>query len=350
MFMTEGLFWYLMLFVAFTGLSVGSFLNVVIYRVPVGRSIASPGSACGSCNHPIRFYDNIPVLSWCILRGRCRDCGAKISPRYALVEALTGIIACFIWWQIPQLLGRVGLPSTELTLQTFGILFLLKFFFASLLITITFIDFDHFIIPHRFTLLGMISGVASPWILQGVLGPAYYLAYWPPVMPIMSIVGMLAGGLLIVTIFYLYLMIRGAVGIGGGDVMLMAMVGAWLGIPGIIFVCFAASVQGILAAVVTSALGIRFVTDANTLLNDDCDDNADEDQSEDNDPPTSPPSDTTPLDDTTTSDSHTDPPPPLASAAIPFGPFIALAAFEFMLFGIWFPETLSMLPTFFLFF
>ncbi|MEI2717747.1 MAG: prepilin peptidase [Candidatus Nanopelagicales bacterium] len=92
------------------GLVIGSFLNVVIWRVPRGESIVTPGSGCPSCGHEIRAYDNIPLLSWLILRGRCRDCGEPISPRYPIVELTTGLLFVLMTWNFGLNLGTARLP------------------------------------------------------------------------------------------------------------------------------------------------------------------------------------------------------------------------------------------------
>ncbi len=124
------------IFITVAAACVGSFLNVCIALMPVeGQSIVKPASRCPRCGHPIRMYDNIPIVSWLILRGKCRDCGEPISFRYPLVEGLTAILGLTLF----KLFG-LGLP------------FLAAFLFVSALVVITFIDLDHQIIPHAITL------------------------------------------------------------------------------------------------------------------------------------------------------------------------------------------------------
>ena len=124
------------------GLIIGSFLNVCIYRIPLGKSIVFPGSSCPSCSKPIRFYDNIPVLSYLLLRGKCRACGAPISFQYPLVELLTGLafFACAKAWHFES-------PTYVNSL------------FLSVLIILVFTDYHHRILPNVLTLPGTIAGI-----------------------------------------------------------------------------------------------------------------------------------------------------------------------------------------------
>jgi leader peptidase (prepilin peptidase)/N-methyltransferase len=260
-------FYYLLAFAGLFGLAIGSFLNVVIYRVPEGLSIVSPASRCPTCETPIAWYDNIPVVSWVLLRGRCRHCETSISPRYAFVEALVGALAIAVWWQIGE--GLRGVPITvEVDFVSYGVVFALRFTLIALLVAITFIDLDHFIIPHGLTVPGMVLGLASPWILQLLFGVPDYLRLWPPVSPLASVVGFFSGGLVIILVFYVYLAARGLEGLGGGDLTMMAMLGAWFGPAGVVFVLFAASIQGLVISLVTMALGIDFVTDSREIFDD----------------------------------------------------------------------------------
>ncbi|HEX7504027.1 MAG TPA: prepilin peptidase, partial [Syntrophales bacterium] len=130
------LFWEICAFVF--GAAIGSFLNVCIWRIPEGKSIVFPSSHCPKCGNPVRPYDNIPILSWLILRGRCRDCGESISTRYPLVELLTALLSLAIFWMYG--------PSLT---------YLAAFLFTAVLIVITFIDFDHQIIPDVISLPGI---------------------------------------------------------------------------------------------------------------------------------------------------------------------------------------------------
>ena len=187
------------LFAFVIGLVVGSFLNVCIYRLPRGENIVSPGSHCPSCLNPIKAWDNIPLLSFLLLKGRCRSCGAPISWRYPLVEGLTGIFFLLI-------LYKFGL----------GFRSLLYLAFLSALVVVAFIDLEHQIIPHVITLPGIPVGLLSSLILRE---PVFFD----------SLAGALVGaGLLYFIAIYGELLLKKEA-MGGGDVNLVAMVGAFLG-------------------------------------------------------------------------------------------------------------------------
>lgn len=203
------------LFIFILGAVIGSFLNVCIYRIPKQESIAAPASHCPQCSTQIKFYDNIPILSFLILRGRCRTCGTPISVQYVIVEILNG--AGYM-----LLIGRFGL-STESIL--YAILF-------SALLVASVIDLHHRIIPDVITIPGTIAGLlASAFILPG------------------GIKGSVIGTLLGSGIFFIAAVAsRG--GMGGGDIKLIAMLGSFLGwinvIITIILSSFIGSLVGIL--------------------------------------------------------------------------------------------------------
>ncbi len=198
------------------GCCLGSFLNVCIYRLPQDLSIVSPRSFCPQCRAPVRSYDNIPLLSYLLLRGRCRNCGARISWRYPLVEAIAGFLAVAFFWKF------------GLTLSFFAL-----FAFTAALLVITFIDLDHRIIPDVISLPGIAGG----------FGLSFFL---PEPTWTESLIGLLAGGgsLYLVAVGYEALTKRE--GMGGGDVKLLAMIGAWLGWKAILFTLFLASLSGTL--------------------------------------------------------------------------------------------------------
>jgi leader peptidase (prepilin peptidase)/N-methyltransferase len=199
------------------GLCIGSFLNVCIYRLPAARSIVSPPSACLRCGYRLRFYDNIPVLSWLWLRGKCRSCKAPISVRYPLVELLTGLLAA-------ASVLRFGLQPAALAV----------FAFLAVLVVVAFIDLDHQIIPDVLTLPGILlfffAGLALPEVPRGE-----------------ALIGALAspGALYLVGEYFYFF--RGVEGLGGGDVKLISMIGALLGWPGVVVTIFLASAAGTLA-------------------------------------------------------------------------------------------------------
>lgn len=224
-------------FAAVLGLLVGSFLNVCIARMPENRSVVWPPSACPACGHGIRPRDNIPVISWLILRARCRDCGTPISSLYPTVELLMG---CLSW-----LLFQRFVPGPEAIdqghLATFG----LYFVFTAMLVAQTYIDIRHFIVPDEFSIYAVPVGVAGCALL-GLLG-APEVPTWRA-----SVVGALVGGVGLGSVALVYWLIRREEGMGLGDVKLLAMIGAFLGpLPPLLVVVLVASVSG---AVVGGAL------------------------------------------------------------------------------------------------
>lgn len=201
-------------FLFLQGACLGSFANVIIYRLPEGKSIVSPGSHCGACGKPVRWYFNIPILAWFLLRGRCAECGAKFSPRYALVELLTASLFLAAWY-------AVG-PSWFLVE-------VLIFIFS--LVVVSFIDIDHFILPDVFTLSGIVIG-----LLGALLNPERSF--------VDALIGVCLGGGFLWAIAYFYFLFRKEEGMGGGDIKLLAWIGAILGWKAIAFVIISSSVIG----------------------------------------------------------------------------------------------------------
>ena len=216
-----GLFWGVVSFVL--GAVIGSFLNVCIWRIPEGKSIVTPASHCPKCGNPVRFHDNIPLVSWLVLRGRCRDCGEAISPRYPLVELLTALLSLALGW----LYG----PSLQ---------YLAAFLFASALVVVTFIDLDHQIIPDVISLPGIPVCFLLAWLVMGV-------PFWD------SLLGILAGGGFLYLVAVGYELLTKREGMGGGDIKLLAMIGAFLGWKSLFFVVFMSSILGALVGVVLIA-------------------------------------------------------------------------------------------------
>jgi leader peptidase (prepilin peptidase) / N-methyltransferase len=179
---------------AVVGAIFGSFLNVVAYRLPRGESLARPRSRCPQCETPIRPYDNVPVLSWLALRGRCRSCKGAIPVRYPLVEAMTGLLCALV--VIAKGPDEDALLGLALVL---------------LLVPITLIDLDHRIIPNKLTLAG------------AVIAPAILLITDPGALPEHLIAGVAAGG------FFLVALLAYPSGMGMGDVKLAAVLGLFLG-------------------------------------------------------------------------------------------------------------------------
>ena len=208
----------LILIAAFVfGACIGSFLNVCIARIPEASSLIYPGSNCPACHHPIRFYDNIPILSYIWLRGRCRNCSQSISFRYLMVEAVTGLMAALV------------IVYFGLTVEA-----LIYFILICALIIIIYIDLDHQIIPDSISLPGIPIGFAASFFLDT-------LNYTD------SLIGILLGGGLLFSIAWGYYLITRKEGMGGGDIKLLAMIGAFMGWQGVCFTIFIASVTGTIA-------------------------------------------------------------------------------------------------------
>jgi leader peptidase (prepilin peptidase)/N-methyltransferase len=221
------------------GLAFGSFLNVCIYRLPRGLSTIRPGSACPQCKDPIRFYDNVPILSWLILRGRCRSCRNWISPRYLVVEVLTGLLflACYL---------HFGYALATVKYCTLGLIFT---------------DAETQLLPDKMTLtglgLGLLFSLAVPvndlvsQLLPGMISLPAFSTSWRLLSLLDAVTGAVVGASFIYGAGAIYLRARGVEGMGFGDVKLMAMVGAFLGVRLTIFTIFAGSIAGSLFGVWT---------------------------------------------------------------------------------------------------
>lgn len=220
------------------GLAFGSFLNVCVYRLPLDISVVHPRSTCPHCNQPIAFYDNVPVLSWLILGGRCRRCKAPITPRYLAVELLTGalFLACY---------AHFGLTLATVKYCAF----------AFLLLGLIFTDAETQLLPDKMTLTGLGLGIAfslvvpvndlgSQWLSGAVSLPVSTDIFWRLLSLFDSLLGAAVGASFIYGAGAIYLRARGVEGMGFGDVKLMAMVGAFLGLKLTILTIFTASISG----------------------------------------------------------------------------------------------------------
>jgi leader peptidase (prepilin peptidase)/N-methyltransferase len=216
-------FW--LLAAALVGLVVGSYLNVVIYRLPRDLSTVTPGSRCPACGVAIRAVDNLPVLSWLWLRGRCRDCGAPIGVRYPLVELATA--AGFVGSVL-----RFGPTPAALAA---ALLF-------SLLLALAMIDFDHLLLPDKLTLPGLALGLAAQLAL-----PAGSLAR--------GLSGALVGAGILLAVAGAWELAKGAEGMGLGDVKMLAMIGAFLGIGGVVVTLVVGTIFGSLVGLALIAVG-----------------------------------------------------------------------------------------------
>jgi leader peptidase (prepilin peptidase)/N-methyltransferase len=205
---------FLNVFVFIFGAAVGSFLNVCIFRLPANGSILKPLSQCPHCHHPIRFYDNIPLISFIVLQRKCRDCKGAISWRYPLVELITAVLALLLFYKFYLSWN-----------------FLIFFIFTAVLIVITFIDFDHQIIPDVLTLPGI---------------PVFFLlgVFVVKVPWLEALIGLLVGGGVLFAIAFVYELLTKREGMGGGDIKLLALIGGFLGWKSLIFVLLVSSFLG----------------------------------------------------------------------------------------------------------
>jgi leader peptidase (prepilin peptidase)/N-methyltransferase len=204
------------------GAIFGSFGNVIIYRLPKGESVVLPGSHCQKCGKPVAWYDNIPIISWLVLRGKCRHCSEKFSIRYMIVEIVMGLcfalVFHFVGWKWLLL---------EYLIFIFG------------LVVCSFIDLDHYILPDVFTLSGIVIGLVG-----AALNPerSFYE----------SLGGVLMGGGFLWLTAYLYYLFTKVEGMGGGDIKLIAWIGAVLGWQAVPFVIIISALTGSVVGLVMS--------------------------------------------------------------------------------------------------
>ena len=220
------------------GLCLGSFLNVCIARMPQDKSVVRPPSHCPSCRTDIAWYDNIPVVSWLLLRGRCRVCASPISRVYPLVELLTGLLIWCVWRDV---IGAATIVSLG-----HAVTFLYYSIFVMMLVGLTFIDVRYHIIPDEFSIYAVPIGVAGAWAVQQAGGSAHITWQY-------SVVGALVGGGFLAAIAGTFWLIRREEGMGMGDIKLLAMIGSFLGaFPALLVVL-------ILSSVIGSVVGITMI-------------------------------------------------------------------------------------------
>lgn len=284
------------------GLLWGSFLNVVIYRVPREESVVRPGSHCPACGKPIRPWDNIPVFSWLILRGKARCCGAKVSPRYPIVEALGGLASLGVLELVIFRIPHLGALRA-------GVIYVTDFATILALLAAAFIDFEFMYIPDGVTIGGTVLGIATAslrnmTILGACVGAVLgFLITWIPFV-------------------FLYKIARGRAGMGLGDAKLLMMAGAFFGIYGVFWTLLAGAVQGTLGAIVIWLLrgkiglpeGVKEELAELRKAAEAGDEEAKEILEED------------PL-------AEADDPEKVGLARMAFGPFLALSFIEFLLLG-----------------
>jgi leader peptidase (prepilin peptidase)/N-methyltransferase len=222
---------------AVVGLAVGSFLNVCIYRLPRRESLAWPGSHCPECNTPIRWYENIPVLSYLLLRGRCATCRTRIPLRYPIVELVTAalFVVTVLWYSPGPLLAS-------------------RLIFGCALIVLFAIDLQHHILPNVITVPGILVG----FLFSLVADPGWRS----------SLIGILIGGAIPFAIAWTYERLRGVEGLGMGDVKMLAMIGAFLGWPLTVLTLVLASFSGSIVGVgfIAAGRGARYALPFGTFL------------------------------------------------------------------------------------
>jgi leader peptidase (prepilin peptidase)/N-methyltransferase len=220
------------------GLAVGSFLNVCIYRVPRGQSVVSPPSRCPKCKKDLAWYDNIPVVSWLALRGRCRNCGEPISIQYPIVELVTAVVALLVVWATPP-----------------GWLLASRLVLGALLIVLFVIDLELQILPNAITLPGIAAG--------------FLFSLAAPPGPIASLAGIALGAGILYGIAAAYYAVRKEEGMGMGDVKMLAMIGAFLGWRAVLLTLILASFAGALtglALMSSKREGLRYALPFGTFL------------------------------------------------------------------------------------
>ena len=261
----------------------GSFANVVIYRVPRDLSVVRPGSACPGCAAPIAWYDNIPVLSYLLVRGRCRRCGEKIALRYLVVELLAGVMAFALYMQhVVRPLVQGGGPAL--------LAWLLWLVFGLALLIVTYTDIDLWVIPDEVVLPVAVVGLITAAVDPAVLGVGIIEAAAAGAM----------GYLLVAALRYVYLRWRGLEALGLGDGKLLLMIGAFCGARGLVWALAAGAIQGLLVAVPMLLMNKQIAsTDLQEVHGDDPELGEDAEG--------------------------------VMGARVPFGPFLAIAAFEYML-------------------
>jgi leader peptidase (prepilin peptidase)/N-methyltransferase len=288
------------------GLTLGSFLNVVIHRLPRGESVAYPASRCPACGAPIRPYDNVPVLSFLILRGKARCCKAPISPRYPLTELLGGLCG---WAALAKVL--VDAPS-DVPLWTCALLFLSYLALGLGLIAAIFIDLEFMLLPDEITL----GGAALGFLTTGLRHTGW----------VTSLTGAAVGFALVYLPFILlYRVVRGHPGMGLGDAKLLVLAGAWFGWKGALFALLVGAVQGTVVALVVLLVKGRLeepvaVQEERALMLKELATLEGEEREEH-------------LREMAADPLAADAGEGIGKARIPFGPFLAIAIIEYLFFG-----------------
>lgn len=307
--------WFFRVFAFLWGAVWGSFATVVVHRWP-RQSVVRPGSHCPHCKNPVRPYDNVPILAWLWLRGRCRDCKTPISPRYALIEAMYAVSAL----AIVELLLRA---EVDRPLPVFLALFFVRFAFAWGLLTGSFIDLQKLLLPDFITLGGAVVGLVANLLLPGI--------GWRQ-----SLLGIALGAGIPYAFYFVWDRFLKREGMGLGDVKLLAMVGALLGPRAVVFALFMGSMQGIAATLLARATGWKLAPEIDPA---DLEDDETETLGEKFVALVSrvtgwkPAPEDEPAEEEETEAPAAEGDATLMRTMIPFGPFLALGAIEYMLGG-----------------
>jgi leader peptidase (prepilin peptidase)/N-methyltransferase len=275
--------WQLIVFAAVFGSFWGSFANVVIARWPRELSIWRPASHCMSCKQPIHFYDNIPVVSYIVLRGRCRHCKERFSPRYVIVEAAMALLSVGVL--------ELTLLADPPSFQQGAAEYCIWFAFVWGLVTTGIIDLETYLIPDAITYPGIVVGIAAnAFVLE--------LGWLEPLIA-------MAGGYLVIRLLFIdgYKLLTGRSGMGDGDAKLVAMFGAFLGVEGALFALFAGAIQGLVVGSIMVVVRRRGGADAEPVFEEDATEEAADGR--------------------------------FRKARVPFGPFLALGAIEYYFAGRW---------------
>ena len=225
-------------FAAAFGAVAGSFLNVCIYRLPLGKSVVWPASACPHCGRLLSWYENIPIVSWAVLRGRCRTCGAPIGVRYPIIEGMTAAMFGFAFWYY----GPSALLASRLV-------------FGCALMVLFAIDLEHHLLPNAITL----PGIAVGFVFSFFTEPGW----------MSSLIGVLLGGGVLLGVAEVYYRIRHEEGLGMGDVKMLAMVGAFIGWKLTLLTLMMASFSGTiigLILIITKRGGLKYALPFGTFL------------------------------------------------------------------------------------
>jgi leader peptidase (prepilin peptidase)/N-methyltransferase len=228
------------IFAALVGLAFGSFLNVCLSRWPKGESIIRPPSHCPACSHTLAWWENIPIFSWIFLRGRCRACRKRIAVRYLFIEAATGLLFAIEAWQALSALDLsnpgfstldfAAIEPLEINLTLANALSRMALYW--LLLALAMLDLEHLWLPDLLTYPGILCGVAVNMALVGYESLPGFVFSNLTLAAEKEVVAVVAGAGVIILIRWLYWLVRRREGIGMGDAKLMALLGAWLGLPG----------------------------------------------------------------------------------------------------------------------